>query len=71
MLDGWDNLGFLMRLESILGLSLDGVRLPNFAMRRFFLYKKAKPLNYGEWVKSVVEMLAPIIAERLGKAGVN
>lgn len=70
--DGWDDLEFLMRLESILGFPLDGVRLPNFTMRRFFfLYKKAKPLSYGEWVKSVVEMLAPIIAERLGKEGVK
>jgi hypothetical protein len=70
--DGWDDVQFVMRLENILGFPLDGIRLPNFTvMRFFFLYKKAKPLNYGEWVKSVVEMLAPIVAERLGKAGVS
>lgn len=70
--DGWDDVAFVLRLESILGVPLDSVRLPNFTMRRFFfLYKEAKPLNYGEWVKSVVEMLAPIVALRSGKQGIN
>ena len=70
--DGWDDVEFLMRLESVLGLSLNEVRLPNFTARRFFFfYKSAKPLNYGNWVKSVVEMLAPVIAEHSRKASVD
>lgn len=63
--DGWDDVKFLMELEHILDVPLDGVRLPNFVMRRFFfLYKEAKPLNYGEWVKNTVEVLAPIVVKR-------
>ena len=68
MPDGLDDVEFLMKLESALGFLLDVARLPNFSVSRFFfLYKKAKPLNYGEWVKNVVEMLAPIVAAHLEK----
>jgi hypothetical protein len=67
MFDGWDELTFLMKLEEALNVEIsDSVQLPNFVMRRFFFfYKKPKPLNYGEWVKSVVEILAPIVADQL------
>jgi hypothetical protein len=60
---GWDELRFLMQLERILDVPLDGVQLPNFVLFRFFFFfKKAKPLNYGEWVTGVVEVLAPVVA---------
>lgn len=65
MYDGWDEVQFLMQLERIFDVSFDGIQLPNFVLRRFFfLHKEAKPPNYGEWVKSVVEVLAPVIAEK-------
>jgi hypothetical protein len=68
MFDGWDELKFLMQLERILDVPLDGLRLPNFIMSRFFFfYREAKPLNYGEWVKKVVEVLAPIVDQGLGE----
>ncbi len=66
MFDGWDELTFIMELEKALNVRIADVQLPNFAMAGFFfLYKKPKPLNYGEWVKSVVEMLAPIVDDQL------
>ena len=64
--DGWDDVEFLMRLESLLGLPLNEIQLPNFTAGRFYFFTNgpAGPLSYGYWVKSVVEILAPVIAER-------
>jgi hypothetical protein len=59
---GWDEVQFLMELERVLDVPFDGIQLPNFvAIRFFFLYRKAKSRNYGEWVKSAVEVLAPVV----------
>lgn len=64
MPDGWDETNFLLQLEHASNTPLDSsIHLPNFATERFFFfYKKLKPRNYGEWVKSVVELLAPFVA---------
>jgi hypothetical protein len=70
MRDGWDEVEFLIKMEEALNTEIPDIRLPNFTISRFFFfYKKAKPLNYGEWVKSVVEVIAPIIEQRTKEKG--
>jgi hypothetical protein len=63
-LDGWDDVAVMMHLERSLGVCLTGVQVPNFVMRRFFFFFKRKgPVTYGEWVKSVVGILTPVVAK--------
>src|SRR5947208_496027 len=55
---GWDEAGFLMKLEEELHAPIDmNVQLPPFLGGRFFLWSSRDSTDLGDWIRRTIEVL--------------